>query len=86
MPVGDGERPEVVHADERLCGLLHPLHAERLLHPPDVGLGEGGAARGHLIEVAARHGVVSGVEAVRHDLRREDVDIGGQFVVHLAPQ
>jgi hypothetical protein len=39
-----------------------------------------------LIEIAARHGVVPRVEAVRHLLDGDDVDVGWQLVVQLPAQ
>ena len=75
------EGTEVAHADKRERPLLHPRHVDRFLHPPDVGLGERRPAPGDLIEVAARHRVVTRVKSMGDLSGGEDIDIGGQFVV-----
>jgi len=51
--IGIRERLEVVHANEAGCEIAHPIHIEVVLHPPDEGLGESGAASCDLIDVAA---------------------------------
>ena len=85
VTVGDGKRSEVVQADEGVCRLLHALQIEPILHPPDIGFGKGRAACGQLIQVAARHRVVSRVKAVRHADDGEDVDVAGELIVDLPP-
>ena len=78
------ERRVVLHADERARRLAHPRDVERLLDPPDVGLEERRLPAGDLIEVAARLGVVPGVEAVRRLVDPPDVDVRRQRVVDAA--
>ncbi len=74
--VAVGERPEVVHADEHACRFAHRPHVQLVLHPPDERLGERRAAPCHLVEVTARHRVVTRVEPVWHRLDPQHVDVG----------
>ena len=76
-----GEPPEIAHPDERVRRLAHRGQVQRVLHPPHVGFGEGGATPRQLIDVAPGHGIVARVEAVRHRCRLKHVDIGRQLVV-----
>ena len=80
------ESAEVVHADEERGSFPHRADVERLLDPPDERLAECGPAPRDLVDVAARHGVVARVEAVRHLVDGDDVDVGGQLVVQFSPQ
>src|SRR5439155_11603449 len=84
IPVG--KRAKIPHADTCLRRVAHACDVERLLHPPDVRLGERRAAPRELIQVAARDGVVPRVKTVRHLRRREDVDVGRQLVVQPPAQ
>ena len=61
-------------------------HVERILHPPHVRLRERRPPPGDLIHIAARHRVVARVKTVRHDDRRQDVDVARQLVVDAAPE
>ena len=66
--------------------LPHRADVERLLDPPHERLAERRPAPRDLVDVAARHRVVSRVETVRHFVDGDDVDVGGQLVVQLSPQ
>ena len=63
-----------------------PRDVNRLAHPPHERLRERGAPPGDLIEIPARHGVVARVKSVRHDGRRQDVDVRRQLVVQAPPE
>jgi hypothetical protein len=75
------EGPEVTHPDEGRGGLTHMLDVQGISDPPDVLLGEGGSSARDLIQVAPLDRVVTGVETMRDDVGREDMDVGGQFVI-----
>ena len=57
------------------------VDVQPLLDPPHVWLEERALAACDLIEVAARHGVVPGVEPMRHPVDRPDIDVVRQRVV-----
>src|SRR5207247_11303273 len=70
------ERAEVVHAFEERPRLAQAAGVQRVLDPPDEGLGEGGATARDLVEIAPGQGTVARVELTRDSLDREDVDVG----------
>jgi hypothetical protein len=81
-----GEAGEIVKPLEGGRALPHAGHVDRLAHPPHEGLAEGRAAARDLVQVDTRDGVVPRVKAVGHRRERDDVDVGGQFVVDAPSQ
>ncbi len=80
------ERPEIVKADERPRSGAHALNRQLLLDPPDERLGEGRAPPCDLIEIAARHRVMSGMEPMAHAVNPQYYDVCRQRVVDAALQ
>src|SRR5262245_21229159 len=81
-----GERPEVVAAQETGGSPAHFVEINLVPDPPDEVLGEGGAASGDLVQIAARLRVVAGVESVTGQFDVEYVDVARQRVVEAHPQ
>jgi len=76
-----GETGVVAHAREPRGGLSHDPTVEAVLHPPDEGLAESGAATRDLIEVRTAEGVMAGVEPVVDVTGVDDIDVLGQTIV-----
>ena len=66
--------------------LPYAPEVQRVLHPPHVGLGERRAPARDLVEVAARDGVVTGVERGLRGRRGEHVHVARQPLVERAAE
>ena len=86
LVVADGERPEVLHPDKRHRRSPHQFDVEVVANPPDKRFGKRGAATRDLIDVAARKGVVTRMEALGRPGQVDEVDVSWQFVVDHAQQ
>src|ERR1700730_18221946 len=64
--------------------LGHRRSVQGLSHPPDVFLEERRPARGDLVEIGPRHGVVTGVKGVLHLGYVDDADVGGKALIQGA--
>lgn len=81
-----GELAEVAPAPHALERPLELAQVERRFDPPDEPLRERGPAPAELIEVAARPGVVAGMEGARGPLDREQREVRGKERLHPLPQ
>src|ERR1041385_6563294 len=64
----------------------HLLSVQIFFHPPDKRLRKRSAATRHVVDVAARLGVMTRVEFVPDLFRAEDVDVRRQRVIHPAAE
>ena len=78
------ETNKVVTTGQQCCRAAHGVDIERFLYPPYGLFGKSLFARGNLIDVAARHRIVSSVKRTRHGLNPEHHDIGGQEIVQAS--
>ena len=80
-----GERLEVVKAHQVCSGLVHLFDVQGIFDPPHEVFAKSVTAAGNLVDVAARNGVVAGMEFLRHRIHADDVDIVGQQVIQFLP-
>ena len=80
------ERLEVVHPRKSRGPIAHAREIEGFLDPPHKRFGKRAAPAGDLIHVAPRHGTMTGMEAVRHRVDGENVNVGREFVIDGPPQ